>query len=216
MKHPDKNECLQVLAEYGTPAHVVGHCKSVAAVACKLGEALNAAGGTAAAPVSDITIELCTRESDGGRNYYKQAAGENEKYPSRLFDVDLIRAAGLLHDMARAEENHWAVAADFCEARGFDEEAKAIRVHMSYEFISDADHLTEIDLLCLGDRLTLEDRYAGIDVRMDYIIRKAERNGHPEARPKILEKKEQTKELLRGIERRIGPLDELMEDLIYD
>ena len=39
MKHPDKNECLQVLAEYGTPAHVVGHCKSVAAVACKLGEA---------------------------------------------------------------------------------------------------------------------------------------------------------------------------------
>ena len=51
---------------------------------------------------------------------------------------------------------------------------------------------------------------------MDYIIRKAERNGHPEARPKILEKKEQTKELLRGIERRIGPLDELMEDLIYD
>ena len=216
MTHPSREECLQYLSEYKTPKHVVGHCKSVAAVAMKLGEALNAHGGTKAAPIRDITVQLCTRDDDVGRNYYMQKAGENDHCPSRLFDLELVQAAGLLHDMARVEENHWDVAADFCEERDMMEEAKAIRVHMMYEFTNDADHLTEIDLICLGDRLTLEDRYAGIDIRMDYIVKKAERNGHPEAKPRILAKKEQTKVLLKDIERRIGSIDTLMENLIYD
>ena len=216
MTHPNRETCMQYLSEYETPKHVIGHCKSVAAVAMKLGEALNACGGTKAAPISEVTVQLCTRDDDIGRNYYRQKAGENEDYPSRLFDLDLVQAAGLLHDMARVEENHWDVAADFCEERGYIEEAKAIRVHMMYEFTNDADHLTEIDLICLGDRLTLEDRYAGIDIRMDYIVKKAERNGHPEAKPRILAKKEETRVLLHDIERRIGSIDSLMENLIYD
>ncbi len=215
-RHPSKAECLQILKDYGTPPHVVGHCKSVAAVACKLGEALNQKGGTMAAPVSDITLLKCTRPDDIVRTYYAQKEGENEAFPPRLFDLDLVLAAGLLHDMARVEENHWDVAADYCAAHGFYEEEKVVRPHMMYEFVNDADHLTEIDLVSLGDRLTLEDRYAGIDDRMDYIIKKAERNGHPEAKDRILAKKEQTKVLLADIERRIGSIDELMENLIYD
>ena len=214
--HPNRLECLAFLEEYGTPPHVIGHCKSVAAVACRLGEALNGCGGTKAAPAGEITIQRCTRDDDVARTYYAQKKGQNEAYPARLFDIDLIQAAGLLHDMARKQDNHWDVAADFCAAKGYLEEEKAVRVHMMYEFVNDADHLTEIDLVCLGDRLTLEDRYAGIDVRMDYIIKKAERNGHPEAKPRILAKKEQTKVLLNGIERRVGSIDALMENLIYD
>jgi len=215
-KHPSKDECLEMLKEYGTPPHVVGHCKSVSAVACRLGEALNQAGGTKAAPISEITVKRCTRPDDVVRTYYAQEAGQNEKWPARDLDIDLIRAAGLLHDMARVEENHWDVAADYCAQKGFLAEEKVVRVHMMYEFTNDADHLTEIDLVCLGDRLTLEDRYAGIDVRMDYIVKKAERNGHPEAKGRILAKKEQTKVLLNEIELRIGSIDELMENLIYD
>ena len=46
---------------------------------------------------------------------------------------------------------------------------------------------------------------------MDYIIAKAERQGHSEAGPVILKKKEETKVLLRQIEDRIGcSLDEIM------
>ena len=67
--HPSRNECLEMLKEYGTPPHVVGHCKSVAAVACRLGEALNAAGGTKAAPVSEITVKKCRRPDDVVRTY---------------------------------------------------------------------------------------------------------------------------------------------------
>lgn len=216
MIHPNREECLNYLKEYGTPPHVVGHCKSVAAVAYKFGEALNAAGGTKAAPIRDIVIEKLVQEEDAAREYYRQADADGQVYPPRAFDLELIEAAGLLHDMARVEENHWDVAADFCVEKGYLEEAKAIRCHMRYEFTNDAEHLTEIDLVCLGDRLTLEDRYAGIDKRMDYIIQKAIKNGFPEAEPRILERKAQTKVLLSEIEKRIGSIDELMENLNYD
>ena len=204
MKHPTREECLKYLEQFGTPPHVIGHCKSVAAVARKLAEALNECGGTHAAPVIEITMEKCSRGDDAARIYYMQKAGENEKYPARSFDVEMVTAAGLLHDMARLQDNHWDVCADFCENHGYYDEAKAVRVHMQYEFTNDADHLTEVDLICLGDRLSLEDRYAGLDVRMDYIIQKAIRNGHPEYESRILAKKEQTRLLLNDIEKRIG------------
>ena len=100
---------------------------------------------------------------------------------------------------------------------GYQDEAKAIRVHMQYEFTTDAEHLTEADMICLGDRLVLEDKYVGIDQRMDYIIAKAERHGNFEARPAILRKKEETRVLLNQIENRIGmSLDTLMSDIDYD
>lgn len=173
---PDEAECLQVLADYGTPPHVVGHCKAVAGVACRLAEALNGCGAH--------------------------------------LDVELVRAAGLLHDMARVHEEHWNAGADYCEARGWMREAEIIRKHMFYDSFHDAEHLDETDLICLADRLVLEDRYAGIDRRMAYIIEKARKNGHEEYIPHIERRREETQALLREIEERIGlPLDELTAGL---
>ena len=210
-KHPDMERCLRYLEDYGTPAHVVGHCKAVADTACRIGRALNEAGGTMAPPISEITFR--TYEGDNGHMRHKidQTRTIMDTGKVRLFDLALTQAAGLLHDMARVEDRHWDAAADFCRDEGLYEESKIIRVHMQYEFTTDAWHLTEADLVCLGDRLVLEDYYAGIDKRMDYIIAKAERQGHLEAGPVILKKKEETKVLLRQIEDRIGcSLDEIM------
>lgn len=210
-KHPDMERCLRYLEDYGTPAHVVGHCKAVADTACRIGRALNEAGGTMAPPISEITFR--TYEGDNGHMRHKidQNRTVMDTGKVRLFDLALTQAAGLLHDMARVEERHWDVAADFCLQEGLPEEAKIIRVHMMYEFTTDAMHLTEADLVCIGDRLVLEDRYVGIDERMEYIIAKAERQGNFEARPIILRKKEESKVLLNQIEDRIGmTLDELM------
>ncbi|MCI7146071.1 MAG: HD domain-containing protein [Clostridiales bacterium] len=214
-KHPDRQECMEFLRDYGTPGHVVGHCKSVAAVAYRLGQYINAAGGTKALPLDDIELEQCTREDDGRRSYYRQkSTGEGD---SRQLDLELVLAAGLLHDMARVEDRHWDVCADYLQERGFEEESRLIRVHMTYEFTNDGSHVTEVDLLCLGDRLSLEDRYAGLDKRMDYIIAKAERNGNPQARSRILAKKEQTRTLLNDIEKITGlSVDEMMRDLNYE
>lgn len=146
---------------------------------------------------------------------YTLASALNE----RGFDLDLevILAAGLLHDMARVEENHWDAAADFCEARGWHEEAAVIRVHMTYDKFNDLDHLNETDIICLADRTVLEDRYAGLDERIDYIVAKARRQGHEDYVPHILRRKEETRAWMLTLEERLGrSLDDLMLSLDYE
>lgn len=41
---PDEGECLTLLNQYGTPPHVIAHCKAVARVADRMGVALLAKG----------------------------------------------------------------------------------------------------------------------------------------------------------------------------
>ena len=214
--HPNRQKCLEYLTEYGTPKHVVGHCKSVAAVAYMLGKALNEVGGTRAAAFKDIRIT--TYRKGAGRFYYEQDHSRDKHGLGwRNFDLDLLLASGLLHDMARVEDRHWDVCADWCHEKTLYEEEQIIRAHMMYQYTNDANHLTEADLVSLGDRLTLEDHYAGLDERMDYIIKKAERHGNPDARASILRKKKETRKLLDAIEDRIGiTIDELMADIDYD
>lgn len=209
-EHPDRKKCLQYLRDYGTPPHVLGHCKAVADTACSIGRALNEAGGTKAVKMADVQFLTFMRRK-GFKGYKVDLSTLENPEGARPFDLELTEAAGLLHDMARVEPDHWDVMADFCEEHGYPEEAKIIRVHMMYDFVADAWHLTEADLICIADRLVLEDTYTGIDKRMDYIVAKAERHGDFEAKPIIIRKKEETKVLLREIEDRIGmTLDELM------
>lgn len=94
------------------------------------------------------------------------------------FNLQLIESAGLLHDMARTNDKHWEVAADFLLKNGYEQEAEIIRVHMHHHFPEDAGFTTETDMVCLADRLVLENRYVGLHMRMDYIMKKA--NGQPE------------------------------------
>ena len=57
-----------------------------------------------------------------------------------------------------------------------------------------------------------EDEYVGLDKRMEYIIEKAKRQGHPEAEKRILQRKQETKAFITDLETVIGmTLDELME-----
>lgn len=127
------------------------------------------------------------------------------------FNLDLIMAAGLLHDIARLEEKHWEAGAKIAEKHGYKEEADIIKVHMTYSPFSPLKSATETDLVCLGDRTVKEDEYVGLDERIDYIIDKAVRNGRPEAKTVILEKKKETKGFIDEIEEVIGmSLDELM------
>ena len=127
-------------------------------------------------------------------------------------DLDLIMSAGLLHDIARVEERHWDVAADFLENLGFREESEIIRVHMTYSPFSQINNVSETDMVCLGDRLVKENEYVGIDERIQYIIDKAVRNGHEEKIPFILEKKKDTERFITQIEETIGiSIDKLMK-----
>ena len=116
-------------------------------------------------------------------------------------DIDLIKGAGLVHDVARVSDKHWEVGAEILENLGYKDEAAIVRVHMPYDFHA-FDKLDETDLVCLGDRLVKEDQYVGLNDRIEYIIHKA--GNAPEITRKILQKKAQTERFMNCIEETIG------------
>lgn len=116
-------------------------------------------------------------------------------------DIPLIKGAGLAHDVARVQDKHWEVAADILEKLGYQAEADIVRVHMRYDF-NPFERLNETDLVCLGDRLVKEDRYVGLDERIEYILNKAPHDRDIQTR--ILQKKAETRELINQIEEAIG------------
>ncbi len=116
-------------------------------------------------------------------------------------DIDLIKGAGLVHDVARVSDKHWEVGAKILENLGYRDEAEIVRVHMTYDFHT-FEELDETDLVCLGDRLVKEDRYVGLNDRIEYIIHKA--GDVPEITQRILQKKAETQSFMKRIEESIG------------
>ncbi|MGN0658752.1 MAG: HD domain-containing protein [Emergencia sp.] len=162
-KRITEEECEALFARYGTPAHVIRHCRAVCRVAVALGEELNRHGFS--------------------------------------MDIPLIRGAALAHDVARVSEDHAKEGADILDDLGFHDEAGIVRVHMKYDFHS-FDRLDETDLVCLADRLVKEDRYVGLDERIEYILHKAP--DIPEIHARIMAKKAETKALMDRIEQAVG------------
>lgn len=117
-------------------------------------------------------------------------------------DLRLVETAALLHDMARVSDAHWDVTADFLQSAGHPEEAEIIRIHMHHQFPTAGTCPTEADIVCLADRIVLEDHFVGLEERMEYIIRKS--GGSPEVREKIEGVKRHVGNFIREIEHRTG------------
>jgi predicted hydrolase (HD superfamily) len=125
-------------------------------------------------------------------------------------DVDLVGRAGLLHDMCRVHPEHWNKGADLLEEMGYPEEAHIVRHHMTHTPNMKMDQLTELDMVCLADRMIMEDQFVGLERRMDYVIQKAQSN--PTTLLIILAKKALTKDLIQDIETKIGiTIESLLE-----
>ncbi|MHC1722294.1 MAG: HD domain-containing protein [Aminipila sp.] len=124
-------------------------------------------------------------------------------------DVGLIRGAALIHDIARVEENHQEKGAQIARSLGYDDVADIINAHMTYELRKEVDDLTEVDMVCFGDRVVKEDKYVGLAERMAYIVEKVK--DRPDAVDRILKKQAETELLLSKIEDRLGiTIDGLM------
>ncbi len=119
-------------------------------------------------------------------------------------DLDLIRGAGLSHDVARTLARHWDVMADKLEEMGYYEESILVRNHMTGTGYNDISKVNEMDMIWLGDRLVKEDTYVGIDERFDYIIDKAVKMGAEDHVKDILVSKADMQRLLDQIEEVIG------------
>ena len=128
-------------------------------------------------------------------------------------DINLIRSAGLLHDLARVDDDHDEIAANLLRNMGYTKEADIIRKHMKYSTFSPINQIDETDVVCLADRICKEDKYVGVDERLEYIFRK--NAGFPERQQIILAKKEELKKYISDLESVIGcSIDKLMENKI--
>ena len=97
------------------------------------------------------------------------------------------------------------MGADIAAKLGYNDEADIIRVHMFYPEFSPVEKADETDMVCLGDRLVKEDRYVGLDERIDYVIDKARKKGAGEdVIDNILKKKQEAGQFIRGIEQITG------------
>ena len=117
------------------------------------------------------------------------------------FDLELIRVSGLIHDVVRLRENHAEEGAQILESLGYMQEAQIVRGHMRHRLIS-LDGASELDMVCLGDRLVKEHAYVGLDERMDYLIHKKGEN--PERTRRILEGKKEIRKFMDEVEDVIG------------
>ncbi len=123
-------------------------------------------------------------------------------------DLELIQAAGLLHDIARVEDKHWDIGADIALSLGYQALADIIRAHMFFNTNLD-DDIKEIDIICLADRTVKEDEYVGLEARMKYVLDKFQDN--PEALKRITERIENNKHFIVKIETLIHQsIDSLM------
>jgi|GEM_PF-139808 len=130
-------------------------------------------------------------------------------------DLDLLEGASLLHDIARTEENHGVKGAKIAIRHGYHKTGKLIKRHMFY--ISDPyhDRIDEQDILCLADRMIKEDKYVGLESRMQSVLDKY--SDDPVATVRILQRLDENRILIRRIEELIGnDLDDLLRQKVVD
>ena len=106
--------------------------------------------------VASISLKLATKLNHSGYD----------------LDLDLIHNAALLHDIAKIYIKHEQVGADYIYDLGMHDIAEIVRKHTTHVLPLNASELKEVDVVCIADRLVIEDFYAGFNARMEYILRK--------------------------------------------
>lgn len=81
-------------------------------------------------------------------------------------DVELIRAAGLLHDLAKAAPRHAVAAENIVRNLGLSRLGSVVGAHMVLPVEQETVRLpTEEQLVYLADKLVIRDQFAGVDAR---------------------------------------------------
>jgi putative nucleotidyltransferase with HDIG domain len=87
-------------------------------------------------------------------------------------DVELVRTAALLHDIARTrKKDHAAIGADLLEYHGFSRLAPIVRAHMDLDVDPDTP-IDEIQVVHLADKLVLDTQRVDLERRFARQIEK--------------------------------------------
>lgn len=115
-------------------------------------------------------------------------------------DLPKLRAAALLHDIARTEPDHAAVGASWLTALGYPELAELVAVHHDLKTEQETE-LTEASVLYLADKLIREDREVTLEQRF---AASGEQAVSAEARQAHARRYRQAKRVARCLEERTG------------
>jgi radical SAM family uncharacterized protein len=117
-------------------------------------------------------------------------------------DLDLIKAAALLHDIARTEARHAEVGAALLRKRGYARVADIVSRHMDHRFPERLEEITELDAVCLGDRVTRESVCVGFEARMEDLFARFSHDSR--AMERIKENTARSRAFIRALEERLG------------
>ena len=120
-------------------------------------------------------------------------------------NLDLIKAAALLHDLAKGERDHAQVGADMLV--NYPEVAKIVAEHMDIRLNQDL-HLTEKEIVYLADKLVLEDQIISLRARFSGPLEQYKND--PEVLRNISQRLSHAEQIQTRIEQRIKmPLHDL-------
>ena len=86
-------------------------------------------------------------------------------------DLDLLTAAGLLHDVCKGQEDHARQAAAWLQGNGFPEVAAVVAVHTDILW-KEGDRVDERALVYLADRIVEEEQIVTLAERKAGALRK--------------------------------------------
>jgi molybdenum cofactor cytidylyltransferase len=116
-------------------------------------------------------------------------------------EVELVRTAALLHDIARTGKDHARVGARLLESHGFPRLAPIVAAHMDLE-VDKSCPLDEIQVVYLADKLVIGDQLADLEQRF---ARKMEKYGqNRETATAIAQRREAARWIRINMERMAG------------
>jgi molybdenum cofactor cytidylyltransferase len=128
--------------------------------------------------------------------------------------LPLVRAGGLLHDIARTQERHPDAGADLLEALGYPRAAAVVRLHMDLGGPA-GDGVDETRLVFLADKLVRSDRVVGLERR--FAVRFARYAEDPQMLAATLRRKAQAEGVLARVEDLLGrPVTEVLPAGLID
>jgi molybdenum cofactor cytidylyltransferase len=135
------------------------------------------------------------------------------EHGSRLC-IPLVRAGGLLHDVARGQERHADAGADLLERSGYPRVAAVVRLHMDLGGPG-GDTVDEARVVFLADKLVKGDRVVGLERR--FAVRFARWAGDPAMLATTYRRKAQAEDVLARVEELIGrPVTEVLPAGLVD
>jgi len=116
-------------------------------------------------------------------------------------DLDLIRAAGLLHDLARGERDHAAVGAKILREMGYSAVADVVAGHMDIS-VQEDEPLSPREIIYLADKLVQGDRKVPMEVRFQQKTKRF--SGDPGALEAIASRMASAKKIKSKVEEKLG------------